>query len=157
MKSLVVYATTSGNTRTIANAIADELRRRGPVELIEADLAQARLPEADVVFIGGPTEGHTMTKPLVRLFDRLEPGSLKGVAVAAFDTRLDWPRLLSGSAAAGIAKRLKAAGARSSAPPESFIVSMKPELEPGETVRAAAWAANVADAVAAQMPEAARH
>jgi hypothetical protein len=34
---------------------------------------------------------------------------------------------------------------------------MKPELEPGETIRAAAWAANVADAVASQMPAAVRN
>ena len=35
-----------------------------------------------------------------------------GRAAAAFDTRLDWPRLLSGSAADQIANRLAALGAK---------------------------------------------
>jgi flavodoxin len=147
MKSLVIYATTSGNTQSIAQAIAERLRRRGSVEVMTADQAPANLPEADLVFIGGPTERHTLTEPIVRLFDRLSPGSLRGTAAVAFDTRLRWPRLLSGSAADEIAKRLRAAGAHLAARPESFMVSMEPKLEPGEIARAAAWATNVAEAV----------
>ena len=147
MNSLVIYATTSGNTQSIAQAIAERLRRHGSVEVMTADQAPANLPEADVVFFGGPTERHTLTEPMVRLFDRLAPESLRGTAAAAFDTRLRWPRLLSGSAADEIVKRLRAAGARIAARPESFMVSMKPELEPGEIDRAAAWATNVAEAV----------
>jgi len=149
MKSLVIYATTSGNTQSIAEAIADALRRRGTVELMTADQAPASLPEADLAFIGGPTERHTLTEPMVRFFNRLAPGSLRQTPTAAFDTRLRWPRLLSGSAADEIAKRLRAAGVPVAARAESFIVSMKPELEPGEIARAAAWAADVAEAVEA--------
>ena len=39
--------------------------------------------------------------------DTLHGRALKGVTVAAFDTRVGWPKLLSGSAADQIAKRLK--------------------------------------------------
>jgi flavodoxin len=149
MKSLVIYASTSGNTQRIAETIADALRARGGVELMSADDAPTVLPAADLVLIGGPTERHTLTEPMVRFLDRLAPESFQGIAIAAFDTRLRWPRLLSGSAADEIAKRLRAAGARLIARPESFIVSMKPELEPGEIDRAAVWATQVADAVEA--------
>jgi flavodoxin len=147
MNSLVIYASTSGNTQRIAESIADALRRRGSVELMSADEAPTVLPAADVILIGGPTERHTMTEPMARFLDRLAPESVSAIAAAAFDTRLRWPRLLSGSAADEIAKRLRAAGARLATRPESFFVSMKPELEPGEIDRAAVWATQVADAV----------
>jgi len=149
MKSLVIYASTSGNTRTLAEAIADAMRPRGDVELIAVDEAPATLPPADLVFLGAPTEGHTMSKPMARFLERLAPGAVRGMVAATFDTRIGVPRLLSGSAAVGIAKRLRSAGARLAAPPESFLVTKKPELEPGELRRAAAWAASVADSVAA--------
>jgi flavodoxin len=147
MKSLVIYDSTSGNTRRLAEAVADALRARGEVELLSAHDAPAALPAADLVLIGGPTERRTLTDPMARFLDRLAPGSLRGLATAAFDTRLRWPHLLSGSAAEDIAKRLRAAGARLVLRPESFLVSMKPELEPGETDRARVWAIGAADAV----------
>jgi flavodoxin len=152
MKSLVIYASTSGNTKRIAESIADALRRRGSVELMSADDAPTVVPAADLIVIGGPTERHTLTEPMAHFLDRLAPESVRGTATAVFDTRLRWPLLLSGSAAIEIAKRLRATAARVVAGPESFIVNMKPELEVGEIDRAAAWASRVADAV--EMPTA---
>lgn len=154
MKSLVIYTTTSGNTETIAEAIAAALREYGAVEVIDAAQAPTTLPNSDLVLIGGPTERHTLTEPLVHFFDRLAPGSLVMKAAAAFDTRLRWPRFLSGSASDEIATRLRAAGARIAAPPESFFVSTKPKLEPGEIARAGTWASAIADKI--DVPEAVR-
>lgn len=144
MKSLVIFTTTSGNTRSIAEAIAEALSARGPTDLVSVDSAPADLAAADLVVVGGPTEGHGMTPPMTRFLDRVPSDSWAGRAVATFDTRLRWPRLLSGSAAADIAKRLHAVGITPIVPPESFIVTMKPELEPGERERAATWAVEVA-------------
>lgn len=69
MKSLVIYTTTSGNTRSIAEAIAKALGQRGSVVVMATDEAPVKLPDADLVFIGGPTERHTLTEPMVRLID----------------------------------------------------------------------------------------
>jgi flavodoxin len=149
MKSLVIYTSTSGNTQKIAEAIATSASARGPVELMTTDQAAAAFPDADLVFIGGPTERHGMTEPMAQFLDHVLPSSLQDIATAAFDTRLRWPRLLSGSAADDIAKRLRAVGARVVAAPESFIVSSKPQLEPGEIERAGAWAAQVSAKVGA--------
>ncbi|HET8587619.1 MAG TPA: hypothetical protein VFM74_07065, partial [Candidatus Limnocylindria bacterium] len=96
------------------------------------------------VLIGGPTEQHGATIEIAELFARIPAAAFAGRPCAAFDTRLRWPHWLSGSAAAKIAERLEENGAHVIAPPESFIVSMKPELEPGEEQRARAWAASVA-------------
>lgn len=146
MHSLVVYASTSGNTRFIAEAMAEALSARGPVDLHMADDIADRLAASDLVLVGGPTEGHAMTRPMARMLDRLPAEAWRGRVVAAFDTRLRWPALLSGSAAIDIAARVTEAGARLVAAPESFMVSMKPALEPGERERAAAWALEMADA-----------
>jgi flavodoxin len=145
MHSLVIYASRSGNTQRIAEAIADGLRTRGPVELQPAAEAPSAIPpEIDLVVIGGPTEAHGMTAPMKEFLDRLAPDALKGRRAAGFDTRLRWPLLLSGSAGAGITGRLHAQHANVVAPEESFFVTRKPELEPGEVERAAAWAAGLA-------------
>jgi hypothetical protein len=75
-------------------------------------------------------------------------------SVAAFDTRLAWPMILSGSAAAGIADRLGELGGDLVAPAESFIVDRTPQLKPGEIERAEEWGRELAR-LAAGMPTAA--
>ncbi|HEX7172245.1 MAG TPA: flavodoxin domain-containing protein [Candidatus Limnocylindria bacterium] len=150
MHSLVIYASTSGNTQTVAEAVAEALRTRGTASVLHVTEAQATtVPKADLTVIGAPTEGHTMTKPMAAWFDQLSAGSLAGRRFAAFDTRLRWPRFLSGSAAEEIVKRIERLDGHLVAPPASFMVTMKPELEPGELERASAWAADLADAMAA--------
>ena len=149
MNSVVIYASHSGNTRWIAGAIAAALERHGRVDLVEAEEVDVLPASIDLLFVGGPTEGHGMTEEIRRLFDRLPKGSFDGRQAATFDTRVHWPKFLSGSAAAKIAERLRVDGARIIAEPESFIVTLKPELEPGEEQRAAAWATSIAECVAA--------
>jgi flavodoxin len=153
VKSVVVYASRTGNTKQIAEAIAESLRARGSVELLTADEAiAATFEDADLVLVGAPTEGHGVSELLGGFLDSLGPTSLRGVCAAAFDTRLWWPQVLAGSAAQRINERLRVFGAHVVAPPEGFIVSMKPMLKPGETERAAQWARRVADAVEAASP-----
>jgi hypothetical protein len=101
--------------------------------------------------------------------ERLPPGVLKDVPAAAFDTRYRMSPLLSGSAAARIASRLKRAGARLVIPPESFFMErdVPPQgtkrrhamerLEQGEEERATEWAASILERMgAARQPGAAR-
>jgi flavorubredoxin len=152
METLVVYASRKGNTRRIAEEIARIMAGDGPVELLEVSDAPRSLPESDMLFVGGPTEGHAASPPMVEFLDRLAPESITGRFTAVFDTRLAWPRVLSGSAAAVIAERLHAAGAVSAGAPESFIVTMKPDLKPGELERAARWAREVSATVAGRVP-----
>jgi flavodoxin len=152
MNTLVVYASRTGNTRRVAEAITEALRERGLVTLLAAEDAGALLPAGtDLLLVGGPTEGHGATPQVMAYLGRLDRASVRGVAAGAFDTRLWWPRVLAGSAAGRIGHLLRAKGARLMVPEQSFIVSMKPELLPGETERAAAWARQVASAVEARM------
>ena len=94
-----------------------------------------------------------MSEPMVKFFNRFEKGSLEGVAAAGFDTRLSWPRWLSGSAATGIAAKLRQSGAKVIEPEASFVVAGKyPLLQPGELMRATAWAGALAAKVESRAP-----
>lgn len=149
MKSTVVYESRYGNTERIAQAVAERLRAAGPVRLLEAtDGSTLDIEDGDLLVVGRPTEGHGVSPALRSLLAQVPAGALWGVAAAAFDTRLSWPEVLSGSAARSIAKTLEVKGARLIAPPESFMVTGAGEstLREGELERAGAWAAKIAAA-----------
>ncbi len=150
MESLVVYDTEFGNTKKVAEAVADGLRTYGPVRLLGLDkIPPQDLGQVDLLFVGGPTHGHGMSARIRQFVDALETRSATSMLAATFDTRFRMPAVISGSAAKTIARRLRRAGVRVFAPPESFFVSRGvPELEESETERAAAWATSVADRVA---------
>ncbi len=151
MNTVVVYATRTGNTRRIAEAMAQVLRARGTVTLQAVEDAPALLPAGtDLLLVGGPTEGHGVTPPVATYLHRLDRATMRGLPAAAFDTRLWWPRVLAGSAAAAIGRLLRDKGACIISEEMSFIVSMKPELLPDEVQRAAAWAGELATAVEAR-------
>jgi flavodoxin len=161
MNSIVIYASHYGNTRKIAATIVRALRSRGAVQMFAVEDAPVAFPpDTDLLVVGGPTEVHGMTQPLLRLFDRMEPDALSGIAAAAFDTRVRWPRWLSGSAGAGIVARLRHFDAKVIVPAESFFVEgsandkegKTPELVSGELERAAAWAISLPDVLAASAP-----
>jgi flavodoxin len=155
MGSLVVYESRYGNTAEVARAIAAALEADGPVRLVEAaDQAAFDLAGVDLLVVGGPTEGHGVSQTLRARLDHVPPDALAGVAAAAFDTRLNWPAFLSGSAAKGLARSLDRLGARLVAPPESFLVTGgKPSrLVAGEAERARAWASRLRAADATPAP-----
>jgi flavodoxin len=147
VKSVVVYGSRSGNTRAVAQAIAGALEEYGPVRLVAAEDASATVwDHCDLLIVGSPTEGRHASPPVRAFFDRLPSHALRGLDAAAFDTRLDWPRLLSGSAASDIRRRLVDAGANILMQPESFKVTDKPSLRHGEIERAPIWARSLAQA-----------
>ncbi|MGZ8562838.1 MAG: flavodoxin family protein [Candidatus Limnocylindria bacterium] len=145
MKVQVVYNSHKGNTRRVAERIGETLRNHGEVEVL--DVAEAPNPppeDVTLLVVGGPTEGHGMTPEIRDYLARMDLHWSMGRATAAFDTRVAWPRLLSGSAADQIANRLAALGAKVMGTPGSFLVTMTPELEPGQLERAAEWAEHLA-------------
>jgi flavodoxin len=143
MKSVVVYQSRHGNTEKIARAIAAGLGRAGSAEVYPTSDAPATIADdVALLVVGGPTEAHGITEPMTEYLGRL--GGLSAQLVASFDTRMRWPRFLSGSAAEGIAGKLGAAGANAVAEPMSFFVhGMDPILEPGELERAELWGASL--------------
>lgn len=149
MKSIVLFATRHGNTRRVAETIGVALERYGTVQVMGLVDAGTPPEDVDLLIVGGPTEAHGLTPDVDAYFSRLPAGGLENVMAAAFDTRLNWPHFVSGSAADAIARRLEMAGAEVLRPQGSFLVTMKPELRPGELARASDWALDIGERAAA--------
>jgi len=142
MRGLVIFDTRTGYTQAIATTIGEVLSGSLEIQVVPVRAAlHAALGDFDLLVIGGPTEAHGATPALRELLGGLGEGTLDGVPAAAFDTRLHWPKLLSGSAAEEAARALEAAGCRLLLPPESFFVHDRADLaDPAELGRARAWA-----------------
>jgi flavodoxin len=149
MKVLIVYESMYGNTERIARAIGTALAAWSSVK-VQAIGEIDRLPgDVDVLVVGGPTYAHGVEAAMKDFLDRIPDGSLDGVMAAAFDTRVNWPKILSGAASRGIAEWLERKGARLLLPPESFVVKDKdgPLIE-GEEARAMTWSHQLGSQVA---------
>ncbi|NQX13341.1 flavodoxin family protein [Microbacteriaceae bacterium VKM Ac-2855] len=164
MRALVVYESMFGNTRHVAEAIADGLAESVTVAVVHvADAAANRLEDVELIVVGGPTHVHGMSLPRTRAEApkwAADPGHAlhmdehsDGIGVrewlaalpqtntmaAAFDTRTDIPRILSGAASARIDHELRRHGLRCIAAPMSFLVDTDNHLEDDELTRARAW------------------
>jgi Flavodoxin len=169
MKVVVLYESMYGNTHRVADCIAEGLRATGAdVDVVHvSDCESGPMCAADLVVVGGPTHIRAMPRASTRkaAVDRaaarhqvLEPPvrqdglrewfdtivDAHGTAAAAFDTRQDAARVLTGQACLGIRNRLRARGFHMIAPPESFLVDKQPQLLAGETDRAAEWGRTIA-------------
>ena len=166
MNALIVYESMFGNTRQIAEAIAEALQAAGTtVTVTTAANAPVELSGLDLVVIGSPTHAHTLPQPSSRKDAaawandekkqlHLEPGAqdpgvrewLERVPVAevnarfaAFSTRADFPLIFAGDAAAAIKRRLRKRGVHVDAH-ENFLVDFDSRLLPDEQQRARDWA-----------------
>jgi hypothetical protein len=161
MRTVVVYESMFGNTKTIAEAVAQGLREAGEVTLGSLDdLSPVQVGDASLLVVGGPTHGHGMARAnahqalakdasyakygavlageesLRGWLERLPPGR---AAAAAFDTRFDKPRWLTGSAATKIAQRLRRKGYSVVGIESFFVRTAGGPLADGDRERAVAW------------------
>lgn len=160
-KALVIYDSAYGNTEQVARAIGDALGPPEAVTLLHVrDARPDGLAGAALLVVGCPTQRFRPSAPVAHLLRAIPAGSLRGVHVAAFDTRLaasDFPSPIvrfmintGGYAAKTIADRLRKSGGSLIAPPEGFFVAgTEGPLKPGELARARAWAVQLAAAVEA--------
>jgi hypothetical protein len=165
MRSLVIYESWFGNTRQIAQEVAFALAGEGEVEVSSVNDPLPSLEDVDLLVVGAPTHVHGLSGKRsreaaldqggrggvgigVRGFIDGLPNGARGPRVAAFDTRAHQPIWLVGSAARGIARRLRERGYMLAAEPESFFVQGTPgPLEAGELERAAEWGKKLANEV----------
>jgi hypothetical protein len=171
MDALVVYESIYGNTRAVAEAVAEGLGGVPVLPVCEAAWRQGKL---DLLVVGGPTHAHGLASNRSRHVAvhtaqenggshidpdaRAEPGLRSWLGdlsptfahhAAAFDTRGDKPRALTGAASRGIARRLRRHGIDVLSV-ESFLVeSSEGPLVAGEIDRARAWGAELARSLSA--------
>ncbi len=139
MKTLIVYDSTYGHTKQVAQAMGKA--SDGQVSHIE-DVQADDLKAFDLVILGSPTHGGFPTEGIHELAKT--PDAFEGMDVAAFDTRTK--RTIFGYAAPKIAKNLEKNGGHLLASPEGFFVlGKKGPLKDGEPARAADWARGLVD------------
>ena len=146
MKALVVYESVYGSTEKIAKAIGEAVGK--DVKAIRASEAGASgLKGLDLLIVGSPTQAGKPLAAIRDFIDKLLPDSLKGVKVAAFDTRISTKFVgVFGYAAGRIAVSLKEKGGDLVIPPEGFFVKgIKGPLKEGELERAAVWAKSITE------------
>jgi flavodoxin I len=141
MKVLVVYDSVYGNTEEIARAIGGAIT--GDVTVVRAgEAGPSELESIDLLIVGAPTQGGRATPPVQNFLNKVAEPAVKGIDVAAFDTRISskWVGIF-GYAAGKIGKKLKSMGGNLVVPPEPFYVKgTKGPLKEGELERAANWA-----------------
>lgn len=167
MRVLVVYESVYGNTREVAEAVRDGLTESVDVTISSVHEAGAAA-DVDLLVVGGPTHMHGLTTASSRRMAvtaaREDSGSFEagagqepglrpwlhelprraGGLAATFDTRLDRSAVLTGSAARGIARRLRHHGYDVVAT-ESFLVDdAEGPLADGELERARTWGLSLA-------------
>jgi hypothetical protein len=170
MRTLVVYESMYGNTRQVADAVAEGLSATGDgmdVEVTEVGSAPTEVT-AELLVVGAPTHAFTLSRPETRqaAADQITDGQElvsqgiglrewldqvqvpEGTAAAVFTTRVRRPPLpaFTGRSAR---HKLQEHGCQLVTRPETFYVSGTPgPLLPGEAERARAWAEQLVDATA---------
>jgi len=158
MKALVVYDSVFGNTEKIARAIADALGSPEEVRMVRSSgISPGEIQGVKLLVIGSPTRGFRPTGSVQALLKNMPGGSVKGVSVAAFDTRISESEVgsglrlmmkMGGYAAGRIADMLKKKGGNLIASPEGFLVKgQEGPLAEGELERASGWAKGLADSL----------
>ena len=145
MKALIVYDSMYGNTEKIAQAIGGAII--GEVKVLRiGEVNPSELEAIDLLIVGSPTQGGRPTQAIQDFLNKTAESAIKGIKVAAFDTRFTsrWARIF-GFAAGRITRVLKGKGGDLIASPEGFFVTgTEGPLKEGELERAASWARGIA-------------
>jgi hypothetical protein len=181
VRALITFESIYGNTRAVAEAVGEGLSSAGEVTVVsQHELDAAAVAAADLVVVGAPTHMHGLPTSMSRKMAahggeeegaELDPGATAGPGIrtwlseqpgdgrraAAFDTRADGRPAMTGSAARGIAKRLRRRGFEVIAEPESFLVEdAEGPLMDGELERARDWGGSLAAQLQASHQETSR-
>ncbi|MCJ7623241.1 MAG: flavodoxin family protein [Anaerolineaceae bacterium] len=156
MKAMVVYDSFFGNTEKIAKAIGAALGSPEDVDLLRAgDVKPEQLAGLDYLIVGSPTRKFSASPATNVLLKSIPKNGLKGVKVAAFDTRFPMSEIektpillffvkIFGYAAEPVSKRLTKKGAELALPPQGFFVDgVEGPLTEGELERAGDWAQRI--------------
>ncbi len=151
MKITIIYDSTYGNTKAIADAMTDALGKKHTVRcLCVADALVRDCTGSDVVIFGSPTQGGQPTKRFLEFFQSMSASALTGIRVACFDTRFREKDLnfflqlllkTIGYAAPKMGAYATMKGATLAGKPEGFFVRKKDgPLDEGEIERSIKWA-----------------
>jgi flavodoxin len=155
MKVLIICDSVFGNTEQIAQAMGRSLGDQADVVTLQvSEVKHEQLMGLALLIAGSPTRAFRPTPAITNFLKSISANGLKGIKVAAFDTRIfvnnksSWILRffikIFGYAAKPIADGLKKKGGELILPPEGFFVQdSEGPLQEGEIERAASWAKTV--------------
>ncbi len=155
MKTVIIYDSVFGNTEQITRAIGAAFPPAAAAGVFRvADAGLEKLSGVELLMVGSPTRAFRPTEAIKKFLSGLPHNHLRGVKVAAFDTRaavedidskiLHFMVGIFGYAAKPIADGLVKKGGELVLPPEGFIVqAIEGPLKDGELERAADWARRI--------------
>lgn len=161
-RALVVFESMFGNTRAVAEAIADGLATFGDVRAVDVRDATTEVRDMDLIVVGAPTHAFGLSRPRTRAdagtqgadpkaaagggvrewIDSLDSGD-RSPTVAVFDTRIHRPRV-PGSAARAARRRLRRHGFRVGEAVSFWVTGTPGPLSDGELARARRWGEQLA-------------
>jgi flavodoxin len=168
MQALVIYESMFGNTKAVAEAIADGIVS---ARVVSVDQAPTEVPaDIGLVVVGGPTHAFGMSRESTRA-DAVRQGADASTSVtrglrdwvhdvsaasdtgfATFDTRVERAGWLSGSAARKAGRQLRQRGFRLVAKPQSFYVTGSPgPLSDGQQDAARRWGRSLVAATGSEL------
>jgi flavodoxin len=150
MKALVVFDSYFGNTEKIARAIGTGLGLSDADVIKVGEVQAGQITGLDLLIVGSPTRAFQASDGTKAFLKNLSSGSLKGVKVATFDTRVvindKTPGILKvlvkifGYAAEPVARKLVRKGGTQVLDPAGFLVlDSEGPLKEGELQRASEW------------------
>lgn len=150
MKTIVAFHSLYGNTKLVAEAVAEGLRSKAVVELSQlGQLKVADLEGVELLVVGTPTHNAGIPMDVRAIVRKWPKGCLTGMRVEAFDTslKMNWFVDLFNPAAPKLAAELRRLGGTPLGQAQSFWVSGREgPLAEGELERAKAWGQALASA-----------
>jgi flavodoxin len=141
MKFLVIFDSTYGNTKIIAETISNEFGKDSKL-LSVSGFNLKDLEGISLIVVGSPIIGWKPSEKMIEFLSSLDEGQLKGIKGAVFDTRIK--NFMSGDALKKISKELTRAGAYISVKPQPFYVKgVEGPLFDGEVDKAIEWAKSI--------------
>ena len=155
MNTLVVYYSDFGNTKRLAEEMAETAAGAGQARLVSIqELTASDLGETELVVMGSPTHYQNLPKVFREALEPFPRGALAGRSVAAFDTSVEaWGPLMRLTAAHRLQRKLRKLGGKPVAKAETFLVKEREREEEGEqdllydgeVDHARDWAASILD------------
>lgn len=163
MRALVVYESVYGNTRLIAEKIAEGLAETVDVDIRSVDDPRpVHVSDYQLLVVGGPTHAYGMSTPVSRAQARgsrshgveTDDGGIRewlpwigsgyAGAIVAFDSRCGRSRRRLGSASRAIERQLRRAGYRLSDRRSFLVTTATGPLRDGELYQARLWGTGLA-------------
>lgn len=168
MRALVVYESMYGNTKQIAQAVAEGLSGLGYVDVTDvADAPSSIADDIDALVVGGPTHSFSMSRRSTReeavrggapataapvgireWLHSLQPRERR-LYFVAFDTRVDLP-LVPGAASRSATRVARKLGFHVLKPESFYVRGYVGPLEDGELERAHRWGSGLGRVITGQ-------